>query len=392
MRLLVALSRFPYPTDKGDKLRAYYQLVELAKHHEIFLVCLSDETVSEKDYEQVASLCEEVHLFSLGRIRQLFNLAKVTFSNTPFQVGYFQEPKIKACIERLMDEKQIDLCYVQLVRMFKNIPFKKEVAYYLDYMDAFSLGMAKRATKSPWYLKPVVKEEARRLAVCERKMGDWFDRCSIITATDAKALKEAKVGDIDIVPNGICEDFFELPAVEEKSYDVALLGNMGYYPNVEASKYLVQRILPLLSERLGRPAKACLIGISPSAEVQELASEHVEVTGFVEDVREYLLRSSLFVAPLFAGQGLQNKILEAMACGIPVVTSPLAYSAIESGEQSGIEVCSTPEEFAQTIEELLNKPQRCKEISQKGRTFVKEHYNWKASVQVLEKGFLSVIG
>jgi glycosyltransferase involved in cell wall biosynthesis len=163
---------------------------------------------------------------------------------------------------------------------------------------------------------------------------------------------------------------------------------MGYVPNVEGARYLVQEILPLLLRQF--PAiKVLIAGARPTALVQSLASDNVTVTGWVEDIREAYASAKLFVAPLFLGSGQQNKILEAMAMKIPCVTSTLVNNAIGATPNEAIVLADDKVAFAKQITTLLQHPNHIDAISTAGLAYVQKHYSWESYVQILEEGFLS---
>jgi glycosyltransferase involved in cell wall biosynthesis len=193
---------------------------------------------------------------------------------------------------------------------------------------------------------------------------------------------------VKIVPNGVDTSFFKPILTAKKEYDIAFIGNMGYVPNVEGARYLVQEILPLLLRQF--PAiKVLIAGARPTALVQSLASDNVTVTGWVEDIREAYASAKLFVAPLFLGSGQQNKILEAMAMKIPCVTSTLVNNAIGATPNEAIVLADDKVAFAKQITTLLQHPNHIDAISTAGLAYVQKHYSWESYVQILEEGFLS---
>lgn len=387
MKILFALSRFPYPTDKGDKLRAFHQIRMLSKAHEVYLVCLTREKVSQKELDVVHQLCKEIKVVHLSRSSVLSNMISGTMmGNEPVQTHYFRSEEMKQAIEEMVLRVRIDVCFVQLLRLIFNIPFHLPCSYYLDYMDAFSAGMAKRISVSRWYEKPFVQLEQERLYWYEKDVKDRFDGYSIITQQDADLLN---IPDIDVVPNGVDESFFQIEDVPKK-YDLIFTGNMGYHPNIQAAKYLVREIKPLL-EKKGYRLKICIAGKRPAAEVRALASEDVEVTGFVEDIRTYLWQSKLFAAPLFTGSGLQNKLLEAMAARIPVITTELANAALGAKDGKEVSIGHDAESFATNIAQLMDDTALRQSVGVQGCDYVKQHYDWKACTDILVKRFQELI-
>ncbi|MFN6943424.1 MAG: glycosyltransferase [Cytophagaceae bacterium] len=388
MKIVVALSRFPYPTDKGDKLRAYHQIRDLSQKHEIFLVCLTHSMPEEKDLNHVRAFCKELIIIHRSLPARFFSLLAGIFSAQPFQVHFFRSSKMKKAIERIIKEHQIDICYVQLIRLIENIPFDLNVKYYLDFMDAFSAGMNKRVSLSRWYERFMISIEAKRLKHYEKRAFDLFNGYSIISKADGEALGDT--GRLDILINGVNEKFLQCDPVEKKEYDVIFTGNMGYHPNIQACKYLVKEVLPEL-RKSGTSVKICLAGTSPSQEVLSLQSKDVVVTGYVEDITVFLAKSKIFVAPLFSGSGLQNKLLESMAVGLPSITTPLANKALMACPDKEILIANNKKEFADKIQRLLKDSSEADAIGKCGRSFIANNYQWSETNKKLEGAFEKLI-
>lgn len=390
MKILVALSRFPYPIDKGDKLRAYYQIRDLSKNHELYVVCLNDKKVSSENYEAVSKFCKKLVVVKNLQIFNFLNLLIGLVNTLPFQVNYFRSSKMKRIIHRIIVDEKIDVCYVQLIRLIPNIPFGLNVKYYLDYMDALSKGMETRFKLSKWYEKPMVAIEAKRLREYEKKVTYSFQGFSIISTSDASIFSTKLNDKLTIVPNGVNESFLENLGKVRKDFDVIFTGNLGYYPNVQACIFIVDKILPALKSK-GWDVKVCLAGVNPSAQVLSLKSETVIVTGYVPDIRDYYRCSKIFVAPLFAGSGLQNKLLEAMAIGIPVITTSLANKALNAKDGLEVKICDESSTFAEEIIRLLNDETKAAEIGLHGKSYVEKNYNWVNCNLMLEEAFNKVI-
>ena len=162
MRLLALLSRFPYPLEKGDKLRAYHQLRQLSAQHEVYLVALSEYAVPDADLQQLTPYCKEIYPIKIDATRRFFNLGKAFFSGLPIQCGYFYNKQIQKQIDEIIQKVQPDWLYCQLFRMaeyVKNKPIKK----VLDYQDVFSKGIDRMIPKSAWWKRGVLRAEYRRV-------------------------------------------------------------------------------------------------------------------------------------------------------------------------------------------------------------------------------------
>ncbi len=377
-KLLVLLSRVPYPLDKGDKLRAFHQLKDLHLKYTVILCCLSTKDVDLEAERRVKEHCSELYVIRLGYLGIFIRLVSALFSNKPFQVAFFHSPKAQKEIDKIIEEHLPKRFYCQLVRVAEYAKKYSIFSKTLDYMDALSIGMERRAKKAPFYLKPIVFEEAKRLRNYELEMFKYFEKKVIISEADRKHLAHSNSTEIEIIPNGIDTNFFQSNN-GEKVTDILFTGNMSYLPNVESAQYLVKNILPRLSKDI--TIKIC--GKSPSYKVKSLAGKRVEVTGWVEDIRVAYDQSKIFVAPLMLGSGLQNKLLEAMAMGIPCITTPLANNALGAKPEAEILVARNEQEFKVQIDRLMSDDGLYQKLAEKGLEFVKKNYDWKACNQAL---------
>ncbi|MBO2007458.1 glycosyltransferase [Hymenobacter negativus] len=388
MKLFVLLSRFPYPLDKGDKLRAFHQLRYLAERHEICLFALSDEEVSADAMAQVRLLCRAglvVHRLKRPRIAR--NMARALATGRPLQVGYFHDALAQRQVDGLLRDFQPDHVYCQLIRMAEYLrPHVGEVPMTLDYMDVFSAGMVRRATQAPLWQRAVWALEAQRLLAYEAAAFNWFQHHTIISDQDRQLIQHPRRNEIEIVLNGIDTDFFQPQPAVEKTCDVLFCGNMSYHPNVDAACFLAEEIMPLVRQR--HPAARLLVaGTTPAPRVQALASAHVEISGWVPDIRAAYAAARVFAAPMRVGTGLQNKLLEAMAMALPCVTTPLANNALGGTDGEELLVTKTPQELAQAIIALLDNPSQAAKLATRGHAFVKAHYTWAGATSRLEALF-----
>ena len=383
MRLLVVLSRFPYPLEKGDKLRAYNQLKILSKHHEIYLVALNERTLRQSDIEKIEPFCKELHIVNLHWWTKLFHIFTFFLKGFPLQCGYFYSNKAQKKIRHLIHNVKPDHIYGQLIRVAEYIK-KSPVEKTLDYQDVLSKGIARRAKVASWYWKPFLMMEYKRVARYETEVFSYFDHRTIITGVDRDLIPHPSFNKIHVVANGVDFEMYS-DKVEDKEYDLIFTGNMSYVPNVEAAEYLAKTIFPLLQQDFP-DLKLVICGANPSPKVKQLASENIVITGWVDSIADYYAKSKVFVAPMQLGTGLQNKLLEAMAMKLPCVTSTLAgkpLDNIEAGKE--IMICSTTTGYIESVKTLLTNPVLYQEISQNGHEFVKRNYSWEKTVQKLNE-------
>jgi sugar transferase (PEP-CTERM/EpsH1 system associated) len=382
MKLVVLTSRIPYPLEKGDKLRIFHQIKHLAKSHEICLICLN-ESSDDIDTSVLKELVTELHIVPLAKWKIPFRLFFAIFHNLPFQVEYFLERKNKKKIEAIIQDFNPNHIYCQLIRTSEYVKDLFQFDKTLDYMDAFSAAAMRRAKTEKGFRKLFWKIENERVKKYERSIYDYFNQHSIITEQDRNLLAIPSNKKISIVPNGVDTGYFENSHISKK-HDIVFAGNMNYPPNIAAAIFLVEEILPKLRSQF--PNVTVLIaGANPSAEVLNLASDSVTVSGWMNDIREAYCESRVFVAPMFIGAGMQNKILEAMSSEIPVITTTLAAEAFKEKDLSKVIEANSSFEFAKAIQYyLLNEGAQVSD-GKKNRIYVEEKYSWKISNLKLEQ-------
>ncbi|MFN3341975.1 MAG: glycosyltransferase [Flavobacteriales bacterium] len=379
MRLFIILSRVPWPLEKGDKLRAYYQIRELSRHHDISLFCLSDAVIDPKAKTELLRYCKEVHIERIRRPGIFFRLAKAVFSKLPFQVHYFYKPSLKSKVHSIIREFNAEHIYCQLIRCSEYVKNIHHIPKTLDYMDAFSKGVERRIASAPFGIRSIFKTEARRLVEYENLIFDYFENKTIITEQDKRFIYHPDQQYIHVIPNGVDVTHFS-PMERKKKFEIVFNGNMNYPPNIDCVEYIAKEILPLLP----LTTRFLISGASPAAQVLELReNSQIKVSGWVDDQRESYASGKVFLAPFRIGTGLQNKLLEAMSMGIPCVTSTLANNALGAEPDRQILIGDSPTEIAELVAKLLNDRDWAAAIAKEGKAFVHSRYNWESSCLIL---------
>ena len=253
----------------------------------------------------------------------------------------------------------------------------KGIHLTIDYMDALSKGIERRIPKATFFLKAILELELKRLRSYESHVYDHFQSKTIISEQDRNHIDHPEADNIKIVPNGVDTAYFSAQGHEEKKYDLIFSGNMSYPPNIETAVYLATEVLPLIQTQ--RPtANLVIAGVSPAPQVKALASKSVTVTGWVEDMRTCYAASRVFIAPMHISIGMQNKILEAMAMGIPCVCSVMANNAIGAEHGNNILLGENTTEYANNVLKLLDDEDKATALAKRGREFVVSRYGWMA--------------
>ncbi len=384
MKLFIILPRFPYPTEKGDKLRAFNQIKVLSEKHDVTLFALSHKKISKDDYSKVGQYCSKVIIFRLRLLHIIFNLAMSLIKGWPLQAGYYYSYSAQRKVNRLLKQINPDHVYCQLLRT-APYAFDTHIPKTLDYQDVFSKGIERRIPSSNFLMKGLLTFELKRLRKFETRIFDLFDNRTIISKPDRDCIPHPENEQITIIPNGVDQQYFKAYKTK-KITDLLFTGNMGYPPNVDCAEYLVRKVLPLIHKKYP-DIKLTIAGASPHQRVRALASDKVIVTGWVDDIREYYAGARIFMAPLQIGTGLQNKLLEAMAMKLPCITSTLCNSALMAKEDLEILIGDTPAQVAEKAILLIEDKALADNIAINGYDFIKENYTWSGATDKLSALF-----
>lgn len=394
MKILVALPRFPYPLEKGDKLRAYNQIKELSKNNEIYLFCVSHTKVLPEHVEQLRPYCQDICCVNSPKLVNYKNIVRNYLHTKSLQIGYWDSRKARKAVKEFVRKVQPDVIYSQMVRTMpwiSRLPYPK----VMDYQDALSMNTERRMDQARGLWHYILHFEFKMLRSTEYNAFKIFDALTIISEPDSDAIPRPKNGEIHIIPNGVDFEFFDRtkipsPAGAAPKWDIVFCGNMGYEPNVHAAQYLVKEVMPLVWKEVPG-ATVLLAGANPKHGVSNLASDKVSVSGYVADIRECYAASSIFVAPMLTGSGLQNKLLEAMAMQLPCVTTSIANDSLGARDGSEVLIGDNAEAFAAHIVSLLRDADKRASLAQSGRQYALDHFSWETSCQQLEAVLKSVV-
>ena len=356
--------------------------------HEVHLLTFAQ---TEEDWTYKAELEKiftSVEFIALPKWKSALNCVAGLFNKVPFQVHYFRSNAMKVALQNLLSKGNFDVVHVQHLRMAQYLAAHKEVPRILDLPDAFSLYWTRKqaTTKNP-FLRYVEGVEQKRVYQYERVLGA-FDLSLVCSAEDKQYLEqEHHLANISILPNGVDTSTFTA-GHHDYSHNHTLLftGNMDYGPNIDAVNYFVEEILPKVQVQFPN-IKFVIAGQRPVPKVLALANEHVKVTGFIPNLATEYNAASVVVAPLRFGAGTQNKVLEAMAMGVPVVCSNIGFKGlgIESGE--GAIMQTEPDAFAQSIIQLLSSEKMRQTVGQQGVSVIQSKFSWDIIAKQLEGYF-----
>jgi sugar transferase (PEP-CTERM/EpsH1 system associated) len=383
MKIFVLLPRIPYPLEKGDKLRAFNQIKQLAKHNEIVLCALNDDPkVNEQDaFRALQPYCQSINFIRITKLQILWGLIRAFFKGLPLQCGYFYNHKATKKIDTQISKHKPNILFGQLLRVAEYIRYK-DFPKAIDYQDIFSYGMKRRAEIASFVTRPIFNMEYQRLKRYEAATFEDFNVKTIISEPDRDLFPHPKRNEILIIPNGVDHTYFN-PQEKEKQYDLVFTGNMSYPPNVNAVEYLTDEIMPIVWKTLPN-VKLYIAGATPDPKVKKTASERIIVSGWLDDIRDAYAQSRVFIAPMRIGTGLQNKLLEAMSMRLPAITSPLANASLGAKPNEEILIGNNAEEMAQHIITLLTNKEKAEQIAQAGYNFTNRVYDWGKATAIME--------
>ncbi|PCI26220.1 MAG: hypothetical protein COB67_10255 [SAR324 cluster bacterium] len=393
-KIIYMTSRFPYPTHKGDKLRAFHQIQELSKYHDIYLVTLLESKKDYQYFDQLLPYCCEIFAFELPEKSSKFLRFLAHFSWIPSQIGYFHHPLLNRILPKIILAKNIDTLYCQLIRTGQYGKSLKNVYKIIDFVDAISLNLKRNLKNTVFYKRPCAWIRMLKVIWYERRMLHDFDQAVIISKVDQAFLQaRSRVSNpILVIPNGVTQDFPQTSlTVRAPKWEKSLVfsGNMDYGPNADAACFLVEKILPHLNPDI----TVYLLGINHNARVKQLASDRVVVTGAVTSMIESLRRATVSICPMRLGAGQQNKVLEAMAAGVPVVATNVANAGV--GASQCIIIEDEALRMAAAVNRLIDNPLKQQQLRKQAFHFIQEHFDWKkimlrAESQLWNSGFIKI--
>lgn len=377
MRILFLTSRIPYPPNRGDKLRVYNFIKKLSVNHEIFLVSF---IATKDEYDLIPALkvfCKVVKLVLLRPSESFISVTRNFYKPLPLQVRYYQSNRMDSELSRLGQDYEFDIVYAHLIRMAPYAKLFPSSYKVVDLTDLISEEIKLSLPFRNWISKVVYKIEIRRIADFESKIVYQFQEVWLISANESKILAAKNPGaNIFSVVNGVDFDTFYPYGLNRKRNRVVFVGHMGVYHNIDAAKYFCCEILPGV-RALIPDIEVLIVGADPTERVKRLADlPGVQVVGFVDNLAGLLNEAGLFVAPLRFSAGIQNKILEAMATGTPVITSKLANQGIGAEHRKNILLSEGTNEYISLITEMIGDPGKCDEIGNASAKFINENFSW----------------
>lgn len=382
MKVLFLVTRFPLPPWRGDQLRAYHHLRLLAARHTVTCVALVLRAPPPAARAALEAMGVRLEVVPLGVAGAVPALARVLIGDRrPLQVLLHARHRARARLRALVAAGQFDVVHAQLVRAAPYLSADGPPVV-VDLIDALSTNFARRAGRERGLRQRLAAWEAGRLARLERRLVGDGTRCLVVSAREHAALGGA--ASVRVVPNGVDLDAFPYAEGRRVPERLVFAGNLGYFPNVDAAVWLARDILPRIRATLPA-AELRLVGARPARAVRALARlPGVSLAAAVPAMGPELAQASVAVVALRAGSGLQNKLLEAMASGTPVVATPQATAGVDARPGEHLLVAEDASGLAAATVELLRAPERARALARAARLLVERCYRWEDSAAGVE--------
>ena len=386
MNILYLCHRFPYPPKRGGKIRPFNMIRHLgARGHRVTVCSLVRSAGEAEEGRAIAPHCAA---FEMGHVSEPVQYARMVARlplPTPSSMGYFYSPELAAKVRHLLATQSWDLIFVHCSSVAQYVEHVRDIPKILDFGDMDSQKWLEYAQRKPFPLSLGYRLEGTKMLWEEKRLARRFDLCTATTRAEWETLEGYSTGAAtDWFPNGVDAEYFSPGAEPYDPYTISFIGRMDYYPNQECMARFCTDVWPLVKAREAR-MKLLIVGADPSPEMRALGKlPGVTVTGSVPDVRPFIRGSALMVAPLAIARGTQNKILEAMAMGVPVVTSRIAAGGVDAEAESHLLVADSAAQITQAILRITENPAERKRLAQAGRQRMLSHHAWPRSMQRLD--------
>lgn len=389
--LLYLTHRIPYPPNKGDKVRSFNILRQLARTHRVWLGTFVDHPDDHAHIPALKQWCEQSCVIPIEpRIRRIASLRGLA-SGEALSLPYYRSPRLMEWVRRVVGDHDIRAAVAFSGPMAQYLDAPGLARRVVDFCDVDSAKWTQYAAEHRWPMSWLYRREGARLLDFERTVAHNVDASLFVTAAEADLFRRVapELGSrVGVMQNGVDADYFSPANAGDSPYPpggpvLVFSGAMDYWPNVDAVTWFATELLPQI-RRSVPDARFWIVGMNPAPAVQALAGEGVVVTGTVPDVRPYIAHADLVVAPLRIARGIQNKVLEAMAMARAVVVSAAPANGLAAEDGRECAVAADGDAFCARVLDLLRDPARRAGMGEAARDCVLRAYSWSAHLRALD--------
>lgn len=392
MRILFVTPYVPSPI----RVRPYNLIKFLSISHEISLVSLLCDEYEREMVHDVAKYCASVDIVPLPKRQAYRNCLTALPTLTPLRVAYYGSPGFVECIKRVVRERAIDLVHGELIKVFpslQNALAQANIPFLYDSVDCISWYLQQQwsLSRNPLH-KAFVYTELKKMRRYELQSLSHTDQVVITSAHDRDCLIAlgGRPHHINVVPNGVDTDYFIPPVAPRERDSLVFCAKLDYYPNSQAILSFCREVLPVIWGR--RPqVRLAIVGNNPPQVVRDLSADsRIMVTGFVPDIRPYLGKASVALAPLQVAAGMQNKVLEALAMGTPMVVTPGACRSLQVEHGIHLLIADGIQPYSEAVLKLLDETDLAENLGCTGRQYVERNHSWMAAANTLSELYQAI--
>jgi polysaccharide biosynthesis protein PslH len=389
MRILWACPTFLHPTTRGGQIRTLETLKQLHRWHEIHFVALDrpDHPEGPSRAAEYSSYAYPVEHRPAGRGTLTFyrQLAGSLFSPVPLAVSRWASQAMRNRIAELEERFRFDAVVCDFLAAAPNIPRIGQAILFQHNVEATIWDRHAAHGRTPLH-RLVFRQQARRMWAYERRICRESRYVIAVSEPDAERMRQAfQIGHVADVPTGVDTEYFAPPASAPPAADLVFVGSMDWMPNIDGVSWFVREVLPRVHAR--RPeTTVAIVGRTPPREIEAFGQDaRVRVTGTVPDIRPYFWGSAVSIVPLRVGGGTRLKIFEAMAAGIPVVSTAIGAEGLPVEDGRHLRIADEPEAFAQACLGLLSQPEEGRRLAAAARQLVVDQFSWEQAARQFER-------
>lgn len=385
MKILFLSHRFPYPPTRGDKIRSFNMVKYLTEQgHDVVVASMSRSGLETEECQGIKNHCKKFVLVEVNENLQKLRMVSRLLSSDPSSMGYFYSNHLQNAVNQLLNDDDFDLIVVFSSSAAQYVEHVTWIPKMLDFCDMDSQKWLAYADYKKWPISMGYTLEGKKLQRDEKRLAAKFDLCTCATDFEVETLQSYQTGvACGYFPNGVDSEFFTPIDIEYKKNSICFVGRMDYYPNEVCIINFCHDVLPIIKEKYP-DVTFKVIGAAPPGSVLDLNNiDGVTVTGTVDDIRAHVQSCELMVAPLVIARGTQNKILEGMAMGIPVISSNLAARGVDAVIGEHILAATTAQQYADEVMKVFADDILRKKLASSGRARVLSHHNWPHAMSLM---------